>query len=117
MNLNIIKSKGGDDMIFQRFDEMKNSFTKSEEKLKNYIVENLEKIKSCNASELANETGISQATIVRFSKKLGYKGFPEMRIALNKEEDQNQGGFNWVCGARYECRTGDSVGRNLRIGY
>ncbi len=81
-------------MIFRRFDEMKNSFTKSEEKLKDYIVENLDKIKSYNASELANETGISQATIVRFSKKLGYKGFPEMRIALNKEEDSNQGVFH-----------------------
>ncbi len=81
-------------MIFQRFDEMNNSFTKSEEKLKDYIVENLDKIKGYNASELANETGISQATIVRFSKKLGYKGFPEMRIALNKEEEQNQGVFH-----------------------
>lgn len=81
-------------MIFKRFDEMKNNFTKSEEKLKDYIIENLDKIKSYNASELANETGISQATIVRFSKKLGYKGFPEMRIALNKEEDQNQNIFH-----------------------
>lgn len=75
-------------MIFRRFEEMKGNFTKSEARLRDYITGNLDFVQKYNASELADKTGVSQATIVRFSKKLGYKGFPEMRIALNKEEEK-----------------------------
>lgn len=73
-------------MIFKLFDELKDSFTKQEEKLVKYIKENVEEVKHMNAYEMAEKSKISQPTIVRFSKKIGFKGFAEMRIALNKEE-------------------------------
>lgn len=72
-------------MIFKLFDELKNLFTKQEENLVQYIKENLEEAKKLNAYELAEKAKISQPTVIRFAKKLGYKGFADFRIAMNKE--------------------------------
>lgn len=62
--------------------ELKESFTKNENKISNYLEDNIEEIKILNTYELAVRCGVSQASVVRFSKKLGFKGFPEFRIAL-----------------------------------
>jgi DNA-binding MurR/RpiR family transcriptional regulator len=36
-------------------------------------------------SDLANAVGVSKATVVRFAKSLGYKGFPEFKRDIQKE--------------------------------
>ena len=64
--------------------EMKETFTKTEKKISEYILENLEAIKGMRAKELGEFIGISQPSIIRFAKKLGYKGFPEFKIALSE---------------------------------
>jgi len=64
--------------------EMKDVFTKTEQKIAEYILENLETIKGMRAKELGELIGISQPSIVRFAKKLEYKGFPEFKIALSE---------------------------------
>jgi RpiR family murPQ operon transcriptional repressor len=64
--------------------EMSSSFTKTEKKISEYILNNLDRIKPIKAKELSDEIGISQPSIIRFAKKLGYKGFPEFKIALNE---------------------------------
>lgn len=65
--------------------EMQGNLTKSEKKLSEYILKNLEEIKDINTYELAERSGTSQATIIRFSKKLGYTGFPSFKIALSED--------------------------------
>lgn len=42
----------------------------------------------CTAAELGRQAGISEPTVVRFAKALGYDGFPEMRQALAQEARQ-----------------------------
>ena len=64
--------------------EMKEVFTKTEKKIAKYILGNLESIKGMRAKELGALIGISQPSIIRFAKKLGYKGFPEFKIALSE---------------------------------
>lgn len=40
--------------------------------------------------ELAKKTATSNATIIRLSKKAGFKGFSELKIALIKENEENK---------------------------
>lgn len=65
--------------------ELKDSFTKNEKKLAEYLLENSENIKEANTYNLAEKCEVGQATVVRFAKKLGFKGFPELKLSLVSE--------------------------------
>jgi len=67
-----------------KLNEMKDTFTKTEMKLSEYILKNLNTIKGMRAKELGELIGVSQPSVIRFAKKLGYKGFPEFKIALSE---------------------------------
>lgn len=58
------------------------TFTKNEKKIADYIIDNLIEVKGLNTYDLAIRSQVSQASIVRFAKKLGFKGFPDLKIAL-----------------------------------
>lgn len=62
--------------------EYQESFTKNEKKISNFLLENTDAIKVLNTYDLAIKCDVSQASVVRFAKKLGFKGFPEFKIAL-----------------------------------
>lgn len=62
--------------------EFQESFTKNEKKISNFLLENTDEIKVLNTYDLAIKCDVSQASVVRFAKKLGFKGFPEFKIAL-----------------------------------
>ena len=62
--------------------EYQESFTKNEKKISNFLLENTDEIKVLNTYDLAIKCDVSQASVVRFAKKLGFKGFPEFKIAL-----------------------------------
>ncbi|MBC2851898.1 MurR/RpiR family transcriptional regulator [Cetobacterium sp. 8H] len=62
--------------------EFQEGFTKNEKKISKYLIENIEEIKMLNTYDLAMKCDVSQASVVRFAKKLGFKGFPEFKISL-----------------------------------
>ncbi|MDK6514401.1 MurR/RpiR family transcriptional regulator, partial [Klebsiella oxytoca] len=37
-----------------------------------------------SSQQLANEAGVSQSSVVKFAQKLGYKGFPALKLALSE---------------------------------
>ncbi|MBR4904339.1 MAG: MurR/RpiR family transcriptional regulator [Selenomonadaceae bacterium] len=51
-----------------------------------YIVNNRKSIAHISVHELANLCSVSGATIVRFAQKLGFRGFSEMKVAINFEK-------------------------------
>lgn len=51
----------------------------AEKKAIDFLLYNPEKISSMTVAEYAKQAGCSEATIVRCSKKIGYKGFPELK--------------------------------------
>lgn len=63
--------------------------TPHEQTLINYIKENPESILQMNAKELSQKTYISSPTIVRLTKKLGFKGYPDFQLAYVKEYTLN----------------------------
>lgn len=73
-----------------RIKSLKYDFTDSEGKIGEYIMDNTDEVYNLTALELGNLTGTSAASVIRFSKKLGYSGFQELKISLAKDRD-NEG--------------------------
>ncbi len=61
------------------------SMGSAEKKVADWIVRNPGAIIDRSIIELAAETGASEATIARFSRKLGYGGFQELKISVARD--------------------------------
>ncbi len=57
----------------------------SERKVARYVSQNLDNMVGLSVEELAGRSGSSQAAVVRFCKKLGYKGYRDFSIQLVSE--------------------------------
>ena len=68
--------------LFNKIGSLKKSFTDSEKKILDYIQKNPEKVISMSIKELSNESNTGEATIIRFCKKIGFKGYNEFKISL-----------------------------------
>ena len=71
--------------VLIKISNMLEDFSARERKVADYILEKPEKIKDLNTYEIAERTDTSQATVVRFSKRIGFKGFPDFKIALSQD--------------------------------
>lgn len=73
--------------IKERWDE----FTPSDKKIGEYIVDNPQEIVECNTLDLAELIDTSQSAIIRFVKKIGYKGYIDFKIDVAKSlEETNE---------------------------
>jgi DNA-binding MurR/RpiR family transcriptional regulator len=66
----------------QLLSEKFESFTKSEKQIANYLRKNQEESAFLSAGELARHLSLSEATIVRFARTLGFESYPAMRAVL-----------------------------------
>ena len=62
-------------------DNYKN-LTKSEKRIANYLRKNQEESAFLSAGEIADRLGLSEATLVRFARTLGFNSYPAMRTVL-----------------------------------
>ena len=62
-----------------------NKMGKAEKRIADCIFDNPEKVVSLSIVELAEECGCSEATIVRFSKRIGVSGYQELKLKLASE--------------------------------
>ena len=58
------------------------SMSKSQKRIAEYILGNIDKAAFMTAVRLARFAEVSESTVVRFAMELGYDGYPEMRRAL-----------------------------------
>ncbi|QLQ97855.1 MurR/RpiR family transcriptional regulator [Providencia alcalifaciens] len=56
----------------------------NQRKIAQFILESPEKVLKLSSSQLAEQLGISQSAIVKFSQKLGVKGYPALKLALSE---------------------------------
>lgn len=68
--------------ILYIINEKYDTFSKMHKKLADYILNNSDKAILLSTSELANVSGVSEATIIRFTYKLGFSGYREFQKAL-----------------------------------
>jgi len=59
------------------------TFSKNQKKLANFVLENLQTITLLSVNDMAKMAGVSSATVVRFARALGYKGYLEFRNELS----------------------------------
>jgi len=71
-----------DDLIKEKFETL----TKSEKKIGQFILNNKRTIIYGTMETIKKSVDVGDATIVRFSKKLGFAGFNDLKIALAKNE-------------------------------
>ena len=60
------------------------SLTKSEKRIANYLRKNQEESAFLSAGEIADRLGLSEATLVRFARTLGFSSYPAMRTVLQE---------------------------------
>ena len=65
--------------IEERIKEKYPEFTKTQKLIANYVVSNQNRIPNISAQEIARELYVSDASIIRFSRALGYSGFTELK--------------------------------------
>ena len=59
--------------------------SEKEKKIADYILDNPEKIIHSTINELAEDLNVADATVFRFCKRIGFKGYQAMKIALASE--------------------------------
>ncbi len=74
------------DSILNAMTEQYNSLTRSGKKLANYILSNTEEAQYLSITSLAENSGVSEATITRFCRILGLGGYHELKLALAKSD-------------------------------
>lgn len=59
------------------------NLSKNDKKIVEYLNKNLNKLGTCTSYDIAEKLGISQASIIRFSKKLNYQSFQDLVTDIN----------------------------------
>ncbi|MBT9186466.1 SIS domain-containing protein [Pectobacterium punjabense] len=60
-----------------------------QQKIAQYILDNPEAILSMSSSRFAENAGVSQSAVIKFSQKIGMKGFPALKIVISEELGRN----------------------------
>ena len=60
-------------------------FSKTEKKIADFLMQNPDGILPLYITELSERCGTSEATIVRFAKRLGFEGYQQLKIAIAQE--------------------------------
>ncbi|CNE95310.1 putative DNA-binding transcriptional regulator [Yersinia rohdei] len=58
------------------------TLAQNDRKLADFILGNPELARQISSQKMAQQTGVSQSAVVKFAQKLGYKGFPALKLAL-----------------------------------
>ena len=68
-----------------RLRELAPSLAEAERRVATYVVREAAKVPAMSITELAERCGASEATVVRLCKRLGLRGYQELRIRLSAE--------------------------------
>lgn len=62
----------------------RNGMSANEKKLADFVLENASLIRDYSSQQIAGAVGVSQSSVVKFSQKLGYKGFTDLKLAVHE---------------------------------
>jgi len=55
-----------------------------ERRIADFILENAQLLRDYSSQQLANALGISQSSVVKFTQKLGFKGYPDFKYSVGE---------------------------------
>src|SRR5512137_1584187 len=70
------------DGLRSRIERQLASLSKSQQIIANYLLTSYDEAAFLSAADLAQRLEVSEATVVRFAKAIGYRGFPELKRCL-----------------------------------
>ena len=76
--------------IFERISSEYYSLTASEKKVADFALANMSATQYMSISELADACSVAEATVSRFSRRLGYKGYNTFKLAVSKASIQHK---------------------------
>jgi len=79
-----------DKTVIETIMENYDSIFMAEKKVADFILENPEKAVNSNVSELANYSRVSDGTVIRLCKHIGYQGYYQLRITLSRDLGRKQ---------------------------
>lgn len=68
--------------ILDKLNKKSTKFNKTEKKIVDYILLDVEKVLEGSITDFAQSAGVSPASITRFSNLLGYNGYKDLKLAL-----------------------------------
>jgi DNA-binding MurR/RpiR family transcriptional regulator len=71
-----------EETVFNRITREYYQLTAAEKKLANFVVANGQQSQTMSISQLAAACGVAEATISRFCRRLGYRGYSAFRLAI-----------------------------------
>lgn len=63
---------------------MRDSMSNHEQRIADFLLENVEEVREQSSKALAERIGVSQSSVVKFSQKLGYKGYSDLKLSLTE---------------------------------
>ena len=86
--------------LFEQIVSNRDNFTKQQRIFADFVLKNSKEIAFLNVAQASKQSGVSGATIVRFCKTLGFKGFPQFTKVIQQSIQSDLTAFN-----RYKLRT------------
>ena len=72
-------------LVTNRIIEKRSLLPSSCIKVADWILRETKSVQNLTSQALANEVGVSQSTVVKFTQKIGYEGYSQFKIALIEE--------------------------------
>lgn len=104
--------------VFERISEEYYNLTAAEKKVADYVQSHQSKSQHMSISQLAEESQVAEATVSRFCRRLGYRGYNAFRLAIanttaGRQDPLNplsgevlvDDSFSDVCGKLYSANT------------
>ena len=66
----------------ERLEERMPGLSKSQRRIASHLLSHYDEAAFLSAADLASQLDVSEATVVRFAKAIGYDGFPQLKRAL-----------------------------------
>ena len=99
--------------VYERISNEYYSLTASGKKVADYVLASQEKTQYLSISELAENSGVAEATISRFCHQLGYRGYSFFKLAVANASKKSVSGDRSLSEEIHEDDTLDNVGRKV----
>ena len=93
--------------VFTRINREYSQLTGAEKKIADYILLRRQEYQYMSITEMAEVTDVAEATVSRFCRRLGYKGYGAFKLAVASSTSGGQRPMNPLCG---EVQQEDSLG-------
>ena len=72
----------------------------NEKKLADFILENPSLIRDYSSQQIAGSVGVSQSSVIKFSQKMGYRGFTDLKLAIHESVVKQESNVSVLNGRR-----------------